>query len=427
MGVTLPILVGTKRLHGKLLDYYGFNAVKQTAPTGKGVFGSKGQYYEYYATLVIALAQGPGKALLNVWDYAGMLENLSSAYSYTVPSGGGSVAPVSGSTAPIQVDLGCTKAVAYSVATNDYGGSPQTLAGTQNVPLTAVIGSPGANEYSFDQTTGTYTFGAAEAGSVVAINYSSTFSLYYFVQNQPGIIPASSPWQITVDNYQYFYEDQGVTFIDTNVAGTKVSGTPTATNEYQVVSTGGSFPTTYYQFWSGDAGRPVRIKYSFTSSDSTVTSSSVLNLAFFNGAQSQPPWSYSQSANPSHALGYTAICYIASENMDLGQTAQTPPYNYEVMGQAIMAGQIDCNLRDVIAFCSQTRCAESTFPHLRSTMAAAGRGRKALDIGTRTDSSSPNTPVRGGNRRDPANATARPETLPPSSREDCSNWFRTAK
>ena len=348
-GTTLPILVGTKRLHGKLLDYFGFHAVKTSTPTGKGIFGSKGDYYEYYSTVVTALAQGPCAALLNVWTYNGLLENLTSSYNYTVPGGGGSVSPITGSAAPIQVDLGVVHPQAYSVATNDFGGSPKTLTGVQNVPLRRVPSLPGAGQYSFDLATGTYTFGAAMAGATVSISYSSMFSLYYFVQTQFDLIPASSPWQITVDNYQYFYQNSGVTFLDTNTPGIQVGSAPSASNEYQVVSTGGSMPTTYYQFYSGDAGRPVAIKYTYTSSDPNITTSSLLSLTFFNGAQSQPPWSYTESANPSHAFGYTATCYVASENLDLGQTAQMPPYNYEVAGQAIYPGQQDALPTDVIA------------------------------------------------------------------------------
>jgi hypothetical protein len=343
LGTTLPILIGTKRVHSKLLDYYGFNAQKQSAPTGKGIFGSKGDFWEYYSTVVAALAQGPCQALLNVWTYNGMLENLSNVYSYTVPSLGGSVSPVSGNTAPIQVDLGVVQTgVPYSVATNDYGGAPKTLSGMQNVPLMKVPSSPGIGQYSFNSGTGTYAFGAAMAGATVAISYSSMFSLYYLVQTQFDLVPFGSPWQITPDNHDYFYQNIGVTFIDSNTPGILVSGTPSATNEYQVV-------IGYYVFFSGDAGRPVAIKYSYTSADSDISSSSVLNVTFFNGAQSQAPWSYSESANPSHAFGYTGICYVASENMDLGQTAQMPPYNYEVAGQEIYKGQQDALVTDAMS------------------------------------------------------------------------------
>ena len=414
-GTTLPILVGTQRLHGKLLDYYGFNAVKQSAPTGKGIFGSKGDYWEYYATVVIALAQGPCLALLNVWTYNGMLKNLSGTYYYTVPSGGGTIAPISGNAAPIQVDLGVTKqqanltlvaggtsgyttasgvptttngsgvgltlnitasggvvtagvmanqakgyqvgdrvypvqagssgnayfTVAYAVATNDYGGAASTITGPQNIPFKKVTGTPAAGEYAFNSGAGSYTFAAADAGSTVAISYSSMFSLYYLVQTQFDLVPSSTPYQITPDNHDYFYEDLGVTFVDTNTAGNLVSGTPSASGEYQVT-------IGFYNFYPGDAGRPVAIEYSYTSSDPTISSSSVLNLTFFNGAQSQDPWSYTESANPSHAFGYTLTCYMASENLDLGQTAQMPPYNYEVAGQCIYPGQQDCLISDVI-------------------------------------------------------------------------------
>lgn len=337
----IPILFGTKRLHGKLLDYFNFQAQKQSAPTGKGIFGSKGDYYEYFATVVTALAQGPCLGLINVWTYNGQLENLSSTYAYTVPGGGGSVAPVAANAAPIQLDLGVTKAVAYSVATNDYGGAPKTLIGTQNVPMVKVPSSPGAGQYSFNAGTGTYTFGAAEAGSNVSLVYSSMFSLYYYIQNQFDLVPASGPYEITPDNHDYYYEPISVTFLDTNTPGVNVSpASPTATGEYNIV-------IGYYTFYSGDAGRPVDIEYSYTSSDPDISSSSVLNLTFFNGAQSQAPWSYTESANPSHAFGYTGICYVASENLDLGQTAQMPPYNYEIVGQAIQPGTQDCNPCDV--------------------------------------------------------------------------------
>lgn len=342
LGTTIAILFGTKRLHAKLLDYYGFKAVKQSAPTGKGgIFGSKGDYWEYYATMVLGLCQGVVGPLLNVWDYSGELENLSQTSTYFVPFGGGSFAPVAGNSAPIQADFGVTKSVAYSVATNDYGGSPKTLTGSQNVPLRKVASSPGAGEYSFDLSTGTYTFGAAEAGSNVAVTYSSTFSLYYFEQVQPALIPDNNPFQITPDNYAYFYQDLGVTFIDTDTAGVSVGGTPSAPGEYHQGAG-------IYSFYPGDAGRPVYIKYSYTSADSTVTSSSVLSLTLLNGAQSQPPWSYTESANPPNALGYSGFAYLGGENMDLGQTAQTPPYNYEIVGLVPYPGQIDSLLTEVI-------------------------------------------------------------------------------
>ena len=341
MGTCLTICIGTQRLHGKLLDFQDFKAILTSAPTGKGgVFGSKGQFFEYYSTLVIALAQGPCIALRNVWSYSGILENLSGSYSYTVPSGGGTVAPIAGNTAPIQNNLGVTKSVAYSVATNDYGGAPSTLSGTQQVPMTLVSSSPGAGEYTFNPSTGVYGFGAAEAGSDVAISYSSMFSLYYYEQTQAGIIPGGT-YTIDPDNLSYFYADDGVLFVDTNTPGVKVSGTPTASGEYWV-----NFGT--YVFYSGDVGRMVYISYTYITNSSTITSSSVLNLTFFNGAQGQAPWSYMVSAHPSNAFGYSGICYVASDEMDLGQTASVPPYNYEVIGQAIYPGQIDSMVCDVI-------------------------------------------------------------------------------
>ena len=359
LGTTLPILIGTQRLHAKLLDYYGFNAQKQSAPSGKGIFGSKGDYWEYYATIVAALAQGPCVSLLNIWTDSGQLVNLSNTVTYTVPPGGGSITPknqpfitepVANFIIPI---LGAVYEVGYVVSTNDYGGVPKTLTGTQTVPLIQIpyvpLTQPGAGEFMFDSASGTYYFGPASAGLVVSITYAGLYSLYYFIQTQFDLIPSSAPFHITPDNQAYFYQDMGVTFIDTNTAGVPVNVTPTASGEYQVVpGTSGGWIGGYV-FYPGDEIRPVAIKYSYTSQDSNITSSSVLNFTLFNGAQSQNPWSYSESANPSHAFGYTGICYVASENLDLGQSAQMPPYNYEVVGQAICPGQQDANPCDAIS------------------------------------------------------------------------------
>lgn len=330
-GTCLPIQIGTGRLHAKLLFYGGFNATP--APnSGKGVFGGKSQQFDYFADVLCALCAGPTFGLLNIWDQNGKLENLSGSFVFTVPAGGGSVSPVSAGQPPIQQDLGVSKSEAFSVTANDFGSpGPVTLTGTQQVVMTSVSGTPAAGEYNFDAATSTYSFSAADAGAEVTLSYSSVFSLYFFIATQGAEIPTSSPFQVSTDNEAFFEADEGVYFVDNGSAGIKVGGTPTATNQY-------SESSGVYTFFSGDAGRFVYIKYEYFSSDPDITNSSSLNITFFNGAQSQAPWSFMTSTFPGSNFGYSGICYVGANPMALGESASLPSYNYEVVGRSIFGG-----------------------------------------------------------------------------------------
>lgn len=330
-GTTAPIIFGTRRVALKLMFYGGFYAVKAAnSGGGKGLGGGKGtQEYEYYADIIGAVASGSSgggcRGILNVWDQQGKLQNQSGSYIYTIPSGGGAVSPVAGGSAPIQMDLGVSKSVAYSVVANDYGsGGSRTLTGTQTVPMTKVPGTPAAGQYSFNATTSSYTFSAADAGTQVTISYSAVFSLYYFEQTQAAEVPLTSPHQVSTDNQQYFYSDGGVIRVDTGAA--LVRGT-----DY-TESSG------VYTFSTGLAGVYVYITYTYTSSDSSITSSSTLNLTFFGGTLGQSPWSYMQSKYPGSAFGYTGLCYVGANPMALGMSAVLPSYNYEVVGLNLFPG-----------------------------------------------------------------------------------------
>jgi hypothetical protein len=329
-GTTAPIIFGTHRVAGKLLFYGGFKAVR--APNqGKGLGGGKGDtQYDYYADIQLALASGSASGgclgLLNIWDQQGKLKNQSGSYTYTVPSGGGTVSPVSGpNSPPIQYDLGASKAVTYSVAANDYGsGGLRTLTGTQSVAMQKTSGTPGAGQYAFDPSTSSYTFAAADAGAVVTICYSCVYSLYYFEQTQAAEIPNSSPYQISTTNWQYFWSDGGVVRVDTGAA--LVNGT-----DY-TESAG------VYTFSSSLAGVYVYITYTYVSNNADITNSSTLNVTFYGGTLRQAPASYMQSKYPGSAFGYTGICYVLANPMALGESATTPSYNYEVVGLNIFPG-----------------------------------------------------------------------------------------
>ncbi len=91
-GTTAPIIIGTRRVAGKLLFYGGFYATKAPGQ-GKGMGAGKGsQQYDYYADMQLALASGSAgggcQGILNVWDQQGKLANQSGSFSYTIPSGG---------------------------------------------------------------------------------------------------------------------------------------------------------------------------------------------------------------------------------------------------------------------------------------------------------------------------------------------------
>ncbi len=328
-GTTVPIIIGTRRVAPKLIFYGGFYAV--TAPNGgKGGGGGKGATeYDYYADTLGALASGSAaggcQGILNVWDQQGKLQNQSGSFLCTVPSGGGSVTPVSGGAAPIQMDLGVSKSVPYSVIATDYGsGGSQTLSGTQSVALQKVTAAPTAGQYSFNASTGAYTFSAADAGAQVTISYSCVFSLYYFSTTQAAEVPLLSPYQVSTNNQQYFYSDRGVVRADTG--DPLVEGT-------DYTQSGG-----VYTFASSLAGVYVYITYTFTSSDSSVTNTSTLNITFFGGTLGQSPWSYMQSKYPGSAFGYTGLCYFGANPMALGMSATMPAYNYEVVGLCIFPG-----------------------------------------------------------------------------------------
>jgi len=335
-GTCAPIVFGTCRVHQKLLFYGGFHANKAPNQPGKGIGGGKGEtQYDYYADVNMLLAQGAYsqacRGILNVWDQNGKLENQSNSITYTIPGGGGSVTP---STSPSTItDQGVYKTVSYSVTANDYGaGGSKTLTGTQQVSFAAVSGAPGSGQYNFNPSTGQYTFSAADAGIAVQISYSTVFSLYYRQQTQGAEVPGS-PYQVSTDNQSYFYADNGVIWVDTGTGSSQALTRGAGTRGY-TESAG------VYTFTSDMAGHFVYINYTYTSSDSSITNKSSLNLTFFNGAPGQSPWSYMTSKYPGSAFGYSGLCYLGANPLYLGMSGSMPSYNYELMGLAIFGGGI---------------------------------------------------------------------------------------
>ena len=222
------------------------------------------------------------------------------------------------------------------------------------VPMTQVTGSPTQGQYSYDPTTGTYTFNAADAGASIQIGYS--FNRYTEIAEELQEVPTSSPFQVTVDNQPYFQHDEGVFYYPSGTGLIAVSGTPTVAGTYN--PNGGN-----YRFAAADAGKGITINYSWKNPNTEANAPNSLNLTFINGAKGQAPWSYMTSKHQNQALGYTEVAYAASSGLFLGFTPQAPSYNFEVAGVAQFGGGIvDANPADCILYALTDQGAGIGFP-----------------------------------------------------------------
>jgi hypothetical protein len=196
--------------------------------------------------------------------------------------------------------------------------------------------------YGID-TAGNYIFSAADAGTQVTINYG--FSLQYIYTAETYNIPGSGPYQQRISQYQNYEGDETVFFYPSGVQLTKVSGTP-ATGQYQVQDPGQSGQGTF-TFSAADANKEILIKYKYKDTSILTQALERLNFSFFNGAKSQAPWSF--VLNTGSEIGYTEICYVAASPWQLGQAAEFPNYNFEILGFYPAGGGInDANPIDAI-------------------------------------------------------------------------------
>ena len=79
----------------------------------------------------------------------------------------------------------------------------------------------------------------------------------------------------------------------------------------------------------------------------TITTLSALGFNFFNGSLGQGPWSYTQSVNPTHALPYSGLTYVAGY-VDLSSSGGVDTYNFELQGLLRSLGDgVDSNPADI--------------------------------------------------------------------------------
>lgn len=283
--------------------------------------GKDGSGYEYFAAVLGCLCQGVVVSILNVYSQNGRLNLNSATESYVVPSAGGSYTVANASA--YAADAGVGAVTAYNVTANDYGApGPVTMSGSYLVTHNSVAGTPGTNQYS--QSGGTYTFPASSGGLTMTITYS--FSLYVLSSTEDYTVPNSSPYEITVLYAPEWRSDEGVFYIETGVLLARVSGSP-AVGQFNTDDAGN------YYFNVGDANQAIAITYTWRQSNSNIDPTSQLNFTLIEGGQGQEPWTYLTSKHASAAFGYSTLACIGAENMDLGESATLPNYNFEAMSQ----------------------------------------------------------------------------------------------
>lgn len=321
--------MGTNRVQQNLLGYWDFTSGQPYQQGGKGL-GKNGSGYEYFAAVLGCICQGTVLSVLNVYSQNGRLNLNSASENYVVPSGGGTYTVANA--AAYAADAGAGAITAYSHTADNYGApGPVTMTGTYVVPHASVPSSPGVNQYS--QSAGTYTFPPSSAGLSMTVTYS--FSLYVLSSTEDYIIPASNPFEITVQYAPEWRSDQGVIFVFTGVALINVGGTP-GPGEYSNDNSGNYF------FNAADANQAIAISYTWRQSNSNVDPSSQLNFTLIEGEMGQDPWTYLTSKHASQAFGYSTLACIGAESMDLGESATIPNYNFEVMTEtAFGAGILD--------------------------------------------------------------------------------------
>ncbi|HYX52302.1 MAG TPA: phage tail protein, partial [Candidatus Limnocylindrales bacterium] len=106
------------------------------------------------------------------------------------------------------------------------------------------------------------------------------------------------------------------------------TGTPAA-GQYTVDPVTGA-----HNFSAADAGKVVTItySYSFPDSNSNGQPQQKLNITLFPGPRPQTPWTYLTSRHAGQDLGYSGVAYVASSNMDLGESGTLPNLSFEVLG-----------------------------------------------------------------------------------------------
>lgn len=175
IGQVRPVIIGTQRVAGRMIDYEDFLAIPHTSSQKQGGKGGGGggttstTSYTYQAAMMLALCEGQISGIGKIWDTRGQFALNTAVETYTV-AGPGTYTVAHG--ANFYADIGCTRADSYSVTTNDYGSDGSvTHSGTQQTPMLVTGLTPTAGQYKVNTLTGQYTFSAADIGKQMSISY----------------------------------------------------------------------------------------------------------------------------------------------------------------------------------------------------------------------------------------------------------------
>ena len=351
-GYPVPVVMGRRKLQQTILWVDGYTS-KKIDSGGKG-FGGKGNQYEYSADVVAALCAANGPAGIvgvgDVWSGQSWLPNTNTAEAFTVPSGSDpSYTPLNAEHMTADAGVGFTST--STSATQQDLGSPAsaTVSSSDPIPLERVAytstNALTTGQYSVNPDDNSYHFSAADIGRSVQMSYS--FALGTIQQQENGIIPSGLTILVGTATVP-FKADAGVVWDNPsgdndNLPLTKVSGTPTATGEYEVHTDGSDTAT--YTFYSGDVNQGVRITWKGDNSNN-LASGTQKTLAFetLSGGAGQLPPSLLTTNFPDAAIGYPGIALAVFAPMDLGYGAQIQQNTYEVLtADAWGGGVADCN------------------------------------------------------------------------------------
>lgn len=344
-GTYIPVGIGVNRVSQSLVGLWDFLRTTHTTPgqsVGKGVGGGSSTpattSYTYSTAYQALLCFGYVDHIDAVWTSGGKVPVQQISTNFTVPGGGGHI----DITHPgITGDRGVGYVTAYSATVNDFGSaSSRTLSGSYLVAgksgTTTSAGvyvvttpSPGVTRY---------TFGSADAGNTVSINYTTTFTT--ITETAEIVIPGSATYSVPspstfIGNSTVNYSASGAAFFG--------PGDHLVAQHYSADLSGN------FTFNSADIGQAVIITWQST--DPNVDpAATTMNWSLINGSASQSPWSYLSGRHQDAALSHPNIALVQSSDLELGQSGSMPQLSFETFSPqyAAGAGIADCNPADVI-------------------------------------------------------------------------------
>jgi hypothetical protein len=350
LGNPVTVVIGTRKVSQQIFWQDGFQANSLSKKQAGGKGGGKSGQFNYSADVIAGLCCGPVSGIGDAWSGQSFLGQLQAAEEFSITRESFTFTPTNASSAVN--NYGVTPTANVTGTFNDFSApNPTEVSATTSTPFTKVpVGTtPGQGEYTYNPSTGVYTFSPDDAGKTVTAAYS--FLLTTINQQETDIIP--STLTIDVQPEFPFNADLGVVFSSPTASNNgqalqRVSGTPTAEGTYSV---SGSGPAVY-RFAAADEGAEVTITFQINDTGAVGQGeSTLLDFTLATGEIGQAPYSFLTGSFPQAAISYTGIATVLYEPMDLGPSAEIQQNNFEVVTPDIFGGVyattnlpiLDCN------------------------------------------------------------------------------------